>query len=507
MKSSNQKKSLILLIIGISALLLLITGATFAYFRNQIDDGKSSDLNVTTGTVDNLTFSLRDIDVTSDKVTDEHNPDGENANAEIVINARQDNFGKDGKSLGDGVELTASLLANDATNEATNNYNLFFVIEENNFVYSSEDEEPEIILSVTDPGGNEVSDIKGLKKVDGGFDITKRKGSFLIVSDKVIVAKPKEEQTWKVKVTLVNLPIEQNKNQKKSLTGKVYITTESMPTYELPEITNSSVDKTYNTIKFTPVVNPGSEKTTKYYYGIEKTTEEGISLMSAETVQYEESTEPSYTFKKLQANTKYTIYSYVEDESGIKSNVYTTEVTTNEYKIPVINNVTFTSTLYTIKAVVDAEGRDGDIILYHYYKDGELITSIPEAEYTYEGLSDTNEYDLKIEVEDENHVKSTAFEQRVSTKEYIYPEVASVDISNEQWNSVTLTTNTKESTNEVTKYEYQVETKEGKVVQPWFEGSKTQVISGLDAEQEYNVKIKLTDSIGRESKQDYVQAI
>ena len=66
--------------------------------------------------------------------------------------------------------------------------------EENNFEYSSDDKKPEIILNITDPDGNEVTDITGLKRTDGGFDITKRKGSFLIVKDKEIVAKPEKEQ-------------------------------------------------------------------------------------------------------------------------------------------------------------------------------------------------------------------------------------------------------------------------------------------------------------------------
>ena len=146
------------------------------------------------------------------------------------------------------------------------------VIEENEFDYTTEEERPEIILEVIDPNNKPVENIVGLKKVEGGYDITKKKNeTFLITSDYDIKANPQEEQKWQVKVTLVNFKdVNQKNNAGKSLSGKVYITTKDMPSYELPEVKTSDVDKTYNTIEFIPTIDQGTENVVKYYMDMKK---------------------------------------------------------------------------------------------------------------------------------------------------------------------------------------------------------------------------------------------
>ena len=64
------------------------------------------------------------------------------------------------------------------TNQASGKYNIFFIIDDNDFVYSTVDGQAELLLKITDPNGNEVEDITGLKKVENGFDITTRTGGF-----------------------------------------------------------------------------------------------------------------------------------------------------------------------------------------------------------------------------------------------------------------------------------------------------------------------------------------
>ena len=42
---------------------------------------------------------------------------------------------------------------NNATNEASSKYNVFFIIEENDFEYSTGDGQTELLLKATDPEG------------------------------------------------------------------------------------------------------------------------------------------------------------------------------------------------------------------------------------------------------------------------------------------------------------------------------------------------------------------
>ena len=131
MEEKNKRNGIIYLTIGVVTLLILVAGATYAYFQAQSGEGKSANLNATTGTTDTLYFYMRDIDTTSEKTVDEHNQEGEEENTDIVINASQDNFKEQGKSLSDGINARATLTANNSTKEAHGQYNVFFVIEEN----------------------------------------------------------------------------------------------------------------------------------------------------------------------------------------------------------------------------------------------------------------------------------------------------------------------------------------------------------------------------------------
>ena len=56
----NKKQTIILSVVAIVALLSLILGATFAYFRASGNSGSSTNVNVTTYTSDLLTFEIGD---------------------------------------------------------------------------------------------------------------------------------------------------------------------------------------------------------------------------------------------------------------------------------------------------------------------------------------------------------------------------------------------------------------------------------------------------------------
>ena len=55
----NKKKALVLSVIGVITLILVVVGATYAYFTAQGGTGANADVNTQTYTTDNLSFQVR----------------------------------------------------------------------------------------------------------------------------------------------------------------------------------------------------------------------------------------------------------------------------------------------------------------------------------------------------------------------------------------------------------------------------------------------------------------
>ena len=211
-----KKNKKILIIIGV--LLILTIGVTLAYFQGQIGAGATANVTVTTKTTDVLTFSKGN---------------------DISITATQANFGSGAGNRTGSTTATATLLANNDTNSASQTYNVYLFITKNIFVYTTGPvtNTPELLLTITDPSGNPVTSISGLTytTVNGvsGFDITKKKGLIQIASNYSITSNSSStatNQTWNITVTFVNLNSDQQKNASKKLTGEVIIQKE---TYEI----------------------------------------------------------------------------------------------------------------------------------------------------------------------------------------------------------------------------------------------------------------------------------
>ena len=182
---NEKKKSLILTIIAVITLLTFVGGASFAYFRLQGGEDKTESLNVTTGTTDLLSFNIE---------------------KDIILNASESNFGQGDGDVKGSTKATAILRPNNATNQASAMYNIYVIIEENDFIYTTVEGTPELLLKVTDPNGNEVQTITGLIYNGEGFDITTRTGGFLIMSDYEIDASGTTvSQDWNVEVIFKNL--------------------------------------------------------------------------------------------------------------------------------------------------------------------------------------------------------------------------------------------------------------------------------------------------------------
>ena len=205
----KNKKAIILSVIAAIILLVLIIGATYAYFQASGGDGTSANLRVTTYTTDIITFEV-----------------GSNVN--IETNATLFSHGKGNAS---GTTFArATLTANNKTNSATENYNLFLNVSDNTFAYSVDIKTPELILTIKDKSNNEVTSIEGLtyKTVtDGkgtiikGFDITTGIGLITLLNNKEITASPQKTDTWNVTVTFINYDKDQSKNAGKSFNAKL----------------------------------------------------------------------------------------------------------------------------------------------------------------------------------------------------------------------------------------------------------------------------------------------
>ena len=223
----NKKQALILSIVAVVTLIALVVGATYAYFQAQGGTGSSTEVKVTTYTTDMLTFTT---------------------GSAISLYADQSSFGSDKGSLSGETFAKATLVANNKTNEATDNYYVYFNIENNTFKYTLGEDKPELILTVTGPDGNEVTSLPGLthkvvqdreNKSISGFDVTTTNGLITIANKKTITATTdaKEEQ-YTLKLTFVNYEGDQTENAKSTLSAKVMIQKEPIVTTLASYITN-----------------------------------------------------------------------------------------------------------------------------------------------------------------------------------------------------------------------------------------------------------------------------
>ena len=207
----NKKQAIILSGVAIVALLALIIGATYAYFRASGNSGSNTDINVTTYTLDLLSFEM---------------------GSDIKINADQTSFAS-GKGNATGSTFAKAILtANNKTNTATKNYYMYLNISNNTFTYTQNENTPELLLTITDVSGNAITSITGLTYktvIDGkgtsvsGFDITTKSGLLTLFDNREITASPTKTEEWNVTVTFVNYNANQTGNAGKSFNAKLII--------------------------------------------------------------------------------------------------------------------------------------------------------------------------------------------------------------------------------------------------------------------------------------------
>ena len=203
----NNQALYILSILIIGILLLLIARITYAYLAPRIQSALG---NVTTisDTVDDFKLEL---------------------GRPLSLNASPTSLPENGENLVVTSTEIAKLKANSTKKTANYNYYLYLQITNNTFKYS-DGTTPEIILTITDPNGNEITSLDNLTygTYNGvsGFDVTTAKGLFAIANNYEITSNSSTtytEHDWNITLTYLNLNIDQSGNYGNSFETKLYL--------------------------------------------------------------------------------------------------------------------------------------------------------------------------------------------------------------------------------------------------------------------------------------------
>ena len=207
------KKNKLLYFLGvliIGVFIILIVRFTYAYLALNVNEAREN-VTLSSDETDNLDFVLGD---------------------PLSIDATPTTLPENGENLTDTTTATAVLLANSTNETANYSYWVYFTISSNTFIYS-DGSTPEIILTVTDPEGNPVTNIDGLTygTYNGvaGFDVTTEYGVFTVASDYAITANSSTtatEQTWTFTLTYLNQNYDQSINYGNNMTTEISMTKE-----------------------------------------------------------------------------------------------------------------------------------------------------------------------------------------------------------------------------------------------------------------------------------------
>ena len=212
----ENKKTKIISILAIVALVLTLITATYAYFQAQSGEGSQADIRINANTVDTLSFETR---------------------SAISLSIDQENFASGAGNQTGTTFAKAMLTANNKTNTATEHYYVYLNISENTFTYIQDENTPEILLTIKDGSNNEITTLTGLtyKMVtDGkgasikGFDITTKKGLITILNNREITTTSTKTEEWNVTVTFVNYNSNQAGNAGKNFSAKLMIQKEKI---------------------------------------------------------------------------------------------------------------------------------------------------------------------------------------------------------------------------------------------------------------------------------------
>ncbi len=211
-KLNKTKKNTILIIILVISIITL--SVSFGFFVVQIATPANTDINVTTSKSESL------------KLT---------PGADINLVASIENFSSGHGTLSASTTSTAKLTANSSAGSASDKYNVYFNINNNNYLYTQSTDIPEILLKIISPTNEEVTSITGLthKTVldkagvsQSGFDITTVTGMFTIANNYTIETTDSVTgitHNWEAEVIFINHDADQSSNTGKTLNSTLIL--------------------------------------------------------------------------------------------------------------------------------------------------------------------------------------------------------------------------------------------------------------------------------------------
>jgi len=371
---ANEKKTLLMSTIATIALIAIVVGATYAYFEAQNETTGGSNIGVDAATTD--VFRLTSSDA-------------------IELNANPSNFKQGDANLVGEAQASAYLRANNNTNTATYNYYVYLDIEENDFVYSVDENSPELLLKVYEGeiGENEVTSIPGLTRKTTedveGFDITGITRAITLVNNKEITTTSEIEEKWSIEIIFVNLESDQLANQGKTLDASLRIESDSIGA-QITEVTTSNI--TRNSITVNATVVTGQSEIASYIYGIKESSDDTTAMAGSGNVirladgdideegyaTYERTTS-TFTFENLKSGTKYDIKITVRDDKGIES-------------IKVLEEIETLKEILTEKIKTLYTGTDGENNLYYHDGNGTYTNAnleVGDNSYRYAGAHES----------------------------------------------------------------------------------------------------------------------
>ncbi len=214
MKNIVKYKHYLLIVIG--ALLVVTFSISYAYFDDLIGEKAETNVNITADTPTSLTFTK-----------------GE----DILLNVNPVTLAEGGTNVTGSTTSSATLYVGEyETGAVTENYNVYFEIKNNTFVYTSPTNEAEILLSITDPNGTKVTISSLTEKTSGGvtgYDITTFSGMLKVKELEEITSETTITEEWTATITFVNLSTDQKDNMSKSLESSLIVQKEKYTSTDL----------------------------------------------------------------------------------------------------------------------------------------------------------------------------------------------------------------------------------------------------------------------------------